>query len=158
MASFTGTGQVFDSEHSDDSISDIDISALLDHSDQKLSLPSTHSVNSAKAGGSGRASGGTGGKGSNSSVSQNYINQIILAQLGSLGERLDSMEKNYVKGVPKKTSDMSKVKSSVNKSKRAKAQVTSGGFDTDDIHTSGPMHNIPPPDRLREEARIQTEV
>ena len=39
LASSSGTGQVFDSELSDDSISDIDISAFLNHSDQKLSPP-----------------------------------------------------------------------------------------------------------------------
>ena len=99
LASSTGTGQVFDSEPSDDSILYIDISALLD---QKLSSLSMHSVNNAKAGGSGLASGGTGGKGSNSSVSQNDINQIILAPLSSLGEHLDSMEENMSKVCPRK--------------------------------------------------------
>ena len=43
-------------------------------------------------------------------ISQNDINQIILAQLSLLGERLDSMGKNYVNDLPKKTNDMSKVK------------------------------------------------
>ena len=100
--------QVSDSEHSDDSLSDIDISALLNHSDKKLSSPSVDSVKGAGAGGSGLSASGSGGRGSNGSVSQNDINQIILS-LSSLGERLDSMEKNYVKGLPK-TNDVSKVK------------------------------------------------
>ena len=39
LDSSSGTGQVFDSEQSDTSTSDIDISALLDHSNKKLSSP-----------------------------------------------------------------------------------------------------------------------
>ena len=60
MAASSGTGQVFDFEHSDDSISDIDISALLDHSDQKLSSLSVDSDKNACAGGSRRAPDGPG--------------------------------------------------------------------------------------------------
>ena len=63
LASSSGTRQVFDSEHSDDSISDIDISALLNHLDQKLSSPSVDSDKGAGAGGSGRSAGGPGGRG-----------------------------------------------------------------------------------------------
>ena len=85
LASSSGTGQVFDSEHSDDSISDIDISGLLNHSDQKLSSPPVDSVKGVGAGGSGRSASGLGGRGSDGSVFRNDINQIILAQLSSPG-------------------------------------------------------------------------
>ena len=150
----TRPGQVSDLEHSDDSTSDINISALLDHSDQNLSSCPTHSDKGAGAGGSGSASRAGGARGTGNIVSQNEINQIILAQLNSLGDRLDNMEKNKVK----KTSDMSKVKSSASKTKRTKAPVTTQGFDTDDPLASASVHNLPPPTRLREEARIQAEV
>ena len=39
LASSSGTGQVFDSEQSDTNTSDIDIFAILNRSDQKLSSP-----------------------------------------------------------------------------------------------------------------------
>ena len=68
------------------------------------------------------------------------------------------MKKKYVKNVPKKISDMSKVKSYANKGKRVKAHIKQHGFDTDVTAISGPMSNIPPLDRLREEAWIQAEV
>ena len=63
LASSSGTGKVFDSEHSDDSTSDIDISALLNHVDQKLSAPPVDSVKGVGAGGSGWSVGGPGGGG-----------------------------------------------------------------------------------------------
>ena len=53
LAPSSGTGQVFDSEQSDSSVSDIDISALLDHSDQNLSSPYLASGKGAQAGASG---------------------------------------------------------------------------------------------------------
>ena len=92
----SGTGQVFDYEHSDDSTSDIDILALLNHSDQKLSSPIVNFGKTAGAGGSGLVSGGP-GSGSADSVSQSDINQTILAQLNSLDEQLGSMEKTFGK-------------------------------------------------------------
>ena len=58
------------------------------------------------------------GAGSDGSVSQNYINQIILSKLS----HLVNMEK--IKSLPNKTSDVSEVKSSANKVKHVKAQVT----------------------------------
>ena len=66
--------------------------------------------------------------------------------------------KKYVKGLPKKTNDVSKVKNSANKVKRAKAQVTQHGSDVNATSASVPMYTVPHPDRLREEARIQAEV
>ena len=74
-----------------------------------------------------------------------------------MGERLDSMEKNYVKGLPK-TNDVSKVKNSANKVKYAKAQAKQHRSDVNASPASVPMHTIPPLDRLCEEARIQAEV
>ena len=67
------------------------------------------------------------GRRSADSVSQNDINQIILAQLSALGERLDNMEKNKVKKVPKKTGDMSKIKTSAKRSKVLKLKSHSMG-------------------------------
>ena len=152
MASSSETGKVFDSQHSDDSISDIDISALLNHLDQRLYSPPVDSARTAEAGGSGQASGGPGGRGSDGLVSQNDINQIILVQ------RLDCLENNFVKILHKKTNDVSTVKNFANKSKHSKAQPTHHGFDTDVTSASGPVHAIPLPDRLCEEPRIQAEV
>ena len=61
FASSFGTGQVSDSEHSDNSLSDIDISAPLNHTDPKLSSPSVDLVKGAGSDGSGRSAGGLGG-------------------------------------------------------------------------------------------------
>ena len=61
----SGARQVSDFDHSDDSLSDI--SALLNHSDQKLSSPSIDSVKG--AGGSGWSAGGPVERESNDSVS-----------------------------------------------------------------------------------------
>ena len=84
------SGQVL-SEQSD-SGSDIDISSLLDISNQNLSFSDSGSVNH------GAAVGGNGdpkASGSNPvNVDQNMINQQILAQLNVLGKRLNSIEKN----------------------------------------------------------------
>ena len=74
----------------------------MNHSDQKLSSPYVDSVKGTEASGSGQSSGGSGGQGSNGSISQNDINQIVLAQLSSLGECLDSMEKIMSKVCPRK--------------------------------------------------------
>ena len=60
--------------------------------------------------------------------------------------------------VAQKTNDVSKVKNSANKVKCAKALVKHYRSDANAIPTSVPMYTIPPPDRLREEARIQAEV
>ena len=86
-------------------------------------------------------------------VSQNDINKKILAQLQSLGDRLDCFEKKPVK----KTSDRRKVKSS---EKTDKVSVTgSGSARTDtarDVTASGCM--FPSPSNLQQDAKIQQEV
>ena len=46
---------------------------------------------------------------------------------------------------------MSSIKTSAKRDKHSKAQVRCG-------FSSGSMYNLPPPDRLQEEARIQVEV
>ena len=101
MASSSVTGQVFDSEHFDDSISGIDISVLLNHCFFRNCPHPLYiqliSLRLAAPGGLLVAR----GWGSNGSVSQNDINQIILPQLNSLGERLDSMGKNMSRLCPK---------------------------------------------------------
>ena len=86
---------------------------------------------------------------------QNYINTQILSQLGALGARLDSMENSMKKSV-KKTNDSSKVKTSKTKSKNgdAKTEAREVGLAIPSVQ----MAHIPPPSRLREEARIQEEV
>ena len=52
--------------------------------------------------------------------------------------------------MPKKTDDMSNIKSSAEWNKSTKSQVTQPGFESSVASTSGPMYNLPPPDRLRE--------
>ena len=102
LALSSGTGQVFDSEQSDTSTSDIDIYALLDHSDQNLSSPHLASSKGAQAGSLGRVSSASEGRDSVDSVSQSDINQIILAQLSALGECLDILKKLKLKSCPRK--------------------------------------------------------
>ena len=53
---------------------------------------------------------------------------------------------------------MSKNKSSAKRNKSTKAQVTQAGFEQSMAPTSGPVYNLPSPDRLREETLIQVEV
>ena len=68
------------------------------------------------------------------------------------------MEKNSQK-VPKKTSDPSKIKSSNKTGKLAKTAVTQKGFQEKVSPISYVSnHDLPPPDKLREEARIHLEV
>ena len=99
------SGQVF--TDLSDSGSDIDISGLLEHSDQNLSpihTPSQSGVTETRQGQASQASG------SNCDpTDQNYINTQILAQLGALGPRRDSMENSMKKSV-KKTNNSSKLK------------------------------------------------
>ena len=87
--------------------------------------------------------------------SQSYINTQILAQLNALGARLDNMESS-LKTV-KKTNDSTKIKRSKVKTKAvvAHADLKGVGAASPPVQT---VHNIPPPSRLREEARIQEEV
>ena len=94
----TASGEGADSSHSgqvvtdlSDSRSDIDISALIEHSDQTLSsspVVSGHGVQKARQGQASQASG------SNVALmEQQHINTQILSQLSALGARLESMEK-----------------------------------------------------------------
>ena len=66
------SGQVFESEHTDSSDSDIDVSELIDHSGQNLSDPVNSDAEALPGPGQGPASQCT----SNDSVSQNDINRF----------------------------------------------------------------------------------
>ena len=107
------SGQVLSDQS--DSGSDIDISGLLDISNQNLSFSDSSSVNHGAA-----VSGSGGPKASSCSpinVDQNMINQQILAQLNALGKRLNSIEKNSLQSTCRKTSDTSKIKKSKRETK-----------------------------------------
>ena len=82
------SGQVFESEHTDSSDSNIDISDLINHSDQNLSDPVNRNAETFPGRRQGSAIQGT----STDSVSQNDINTQILQQLSSLGDRLAVIE------------------------------------------------------------------
>ena len=135
-----------------DSGSDIDIDALVDHSDQNLSSDS-HVFERVHNAGKGQASQALGSN--HKSTDQNDINTQILAQLKALGARLDNMESS-MKTV-KKTNDSTKIKRSKVKTKGgvAHAGLKGVGAASPPVQT---VHNIPPASRLREEARIQEEV
>ena len=132
--------------------SDIDIDALVDHSDQNLSSES-HGFDRVHNAGKGHTPQPMGSNQSN--VDQNQIYTQILAQLSALGARLDSMESTMKLG--KKTNDTSKIKKSKVKTKGgvAYAGTKREGPTSPPVHT---ISNIPPPSYLREEARIQEEV
>ena len=136
-----------------DSGSDIDISALVEHSDQNLSsspVISGHGVQKARQGQATQASG------SNVALTdQQYINSQILSQLSALGARLDSME-NSIKKPVKRTNDASEIKKSTSKA-RVNGVQSSQEVGAAPSLASVPRY-IPPPSRLREEARIQEEV
>ena len=135
-----------------DSGSNIDIDALVDHSDQNLSSDS-HVLERVHNAGKGQAPQASGSN--HNSTDQNFINTQILAQLNVLWDRLDSME-NSMKTV-KKTNDSTKIKRSKVKTKGSVAHVS-----LKEIGATSPavqtVHNIPPPSQLREEARIQEEL
>ena len=137
-----------------DSGSDIDIFALVDHSDQNLSSSPILSGQRDHTANEGQASRPSG---SNAALTdQQYINSQILSQLSALGARLDSMESSMKKPV-KKTSDVTKIKKSKTKAKVDGVQA--GAHRVGTISSSAHVpHDIPPPSRLREEARIQEEV
>ena len=87
-----------------DSGSDMNIDALIDHSDQNLPPNShafDHQVHKADKGQAPQASGLN-----HISMDQNHINSKILAQLSALGARLDSMESSMK--TLKKTNDSAK--------------------------------------------------
>ena len=99
--------------------------------------------------------------GSNSSVSQNDINKIILSQLSSLGERLDSLEKIMSKVCPKQIM-CQKLKNQPTKLNVLKNKPKNHRSDTNAIPASVPMHTIPPPEvqnrrQLAENAKPGTE-
>ena len=79
----------------------------------------------------------------------------LLSQLSASGARLDSMENPMKKSV-KKTNDVTKIKKS-----KSKARVNSVQVGSQEVGAAPPSvhvpHSIPPPSRLREEARIQKE-
>ena len=160
MDFLTASGEGADSSQSgqvvtdlSDSGSDIDICALVEHSDQNLSsspVISGHGVKKARQGQATQASG------SNVALTdQQYINSQILSQLSALGARLDSME-NSIKKPVKKTNDASKIKKSKSKPRVNGVQSSQ---EVGAAPSSAPVPRyIPPPSRLREEARIQEEV
>ena len=128
-------GQVSDSDQSDISVSDIDISALLNTSEQNspISSPVKGKLHTTQ---SGQMSQGLGeGGGVFGPCHKNDINHIILSQLTALGERLANIENNH--RVPKKTSDSSKIKSSNKVAKKVKTAVTHRGLAHDLAPSSG---------------------
>ena len=148
---FSQSGHVF--TDLSDSESDINISGLIEHSDQNLSPIHTPLQSGVTETSQGQASQALG---SNRDLTdQNHINAQNLAQLRALGARLDSMENSMKKSV-KKTNDSSKIKKSKIKSRNgiAKTEVREVGTAIPSVQ----MAHIPPPSWLREEARIQEEV
>ena len=134
---------------------DIDISDLINHSDQNLSdLVIRPEVFVGKGQGSvnQRVSGEI-------SVSQNDINRQILQQLNSLGDRLAAIENTRKSRPHKNTSDVRKIKSS-NRQKRPKGAVAQATPTHQQGETSTGLvsNQIPTPDKLRQEAYIQKEV
>ena len=104
------TWRVFDSDNSDTSSPEIDISALL-KSDHNSSTKHFVSDTDAKSDGLGQGPSATGEGGASNFVSQNDINQMFLSQLAALDDRLNKKEKEN-KHEPTKTSDRSKIKTS----------------------------------------------
>ena len=149
------SGQVFESDHTDSSDSDIDVSDLINHSDQNLSYPVNRDKEAFPGGGQGPANQEV----SNDSISQNDINRQILQQLSNLGDRLAVIEGNRGHKLYKKTTDAKQIKTS-NKVKRSKGAVAQSS----PSHQQGEMavglasNRIPTPDKLRQEAYIQKEV
>ena len=134
-----------------DSGSDIDISALIEHSDQNLSsspVASGHGVQKARQGQASQDLGSNVGL-----MEQQHINTQILSQLSVLGARLDSME-NSMKKTVRKINDVTKIKKSKTKASVPVASQEVGAAPPS-VHVP---HSIPPPSRLREEASIQEEV
>ena len=112
--------------------------------------PQIHMSDRIQNAGKGQAPQTSGSK--QNSTGQNHINTQILPQLNALGARLDCME-NSMKRL-KKTNDSTKIKRTKVKTKDGVAHVFSKGVGV----VSPPVqtvHNIPPPSRLREEARKQ---
>ena len=146
------SGQVFESEHTDSSDSDIDISDLINHSDQNLS----DSVNKNADVFPGRGRGSAIQSTSTDPVSQNDINRQILQQLSSLGDRLAVIEGTNTPRPYKKTNDPKIIKTS-NKARRSKAPVTqsSPSHQQGEVGVGLASNQIPTPDKLRQEAYIQ---
>ena len=148
------SGQVFDSEHTDLSDSDIDVSDLINHSAQNLSDLVNRDAEVFPGWGQGPAIQGN----SNDSVSQND-NRQILQQLSNLGDRLAVIEGSNRPRPYKKTSDAKQIKTS-NKVRCSKAAVTqsSPSYQQGEIGVGLASNQIPIPDKLRQEAYIQKEV
>ena len=130
-----------------DSGSDIDISGLIEQSDQNFSpihTPLQSGVTETRQDQASQASG------SNLDLTdQNNINAPILSQLGALGARQDSMENSMKKSV-KKTNHGSKIKKSKIKSRN--------GIEAREVGAAIPsvqMAHIPPLSRLREVERFR---
>ena len=149
--------QVFESDHTDSSDSDIDVSDLIhsDHSDQNLSDPASRDAEAFPGGGQGPVNHGI----SSDSVSQNDINRQILHQLSNLMDCLAVIEGSRGPKPYKKTSDARKIKTSnkVTHSKVAVAQ-SSPSHQQGEIGVGFAGNGIPTPDKLRQEAYIQKEV
>ena len=144
LRSHSGIGQVFVSDDSDTSSSDIDISALLE-SDQNSSPQPSASGTGARSHDLGQGPRSGGGSGKNlDTVSQNDINQIILSQLSALGDRLDKIEK-VNKHELKNTGNSSKIKAPSKMG--AKGKTTYSGFDRD-VASASAWFDISPPDSL----------
>ena len=149
------SGQVFESEHTDSSDSDIDISDLINHLDQNLSDPVNKNADLFPGRGQGSAIQST----STDSVSQNDINRQILQQLSSLGDRLAVIEGTNTPRPYKKTNDPKIIKTS-NKARHSKAPVkqSSPSHQQGEVGVGLASNQIPTPDKLRQEAYIQKEV
>ena len=85
------SGQVFESDHTDSSDSEIDVSDLINHSDQNLSDPVSRDAEAFPGGGQGPANQEV----SNDSISQNDINRHI-PQGTQAQQKLGSWEYIYL--------------------------------------------------------------
>ena len=131
--------------------SELDISGILQDSEQDLSLSDREVHFKRKPSGGSRLA----GQSDQNSVQilQNDINKQILAQLQVLGSRLDSLEQTPVK----KTADKSKIKSSKKTSQSLSASSSLARKDTV-RHGTASDCIFPSPSNLRQDAKIQQEV
>ena len=151
-SSHPAPGQVFLSDQSQStSESDLDISGILQDSDQNLSTSDREVHFKRKKSGNGRLAEQS--DPNSGQISQNAINQQILAQLQSLGSRLDSLEQKPVK----KTADKSKIKTS---KKIGQPTLTGSGSARKSTVRDGTASDciFPSPSDLRQDAKIQQEV
>ena len=131
--------------------SELDISGILQDSDQDFSVSDRDVHFKRKSSGGSRLA--VQSDPNSVHISQNDINKQILAQLQVLGSRLDSLEQKPVK----KTADKSKIKSS-----KKVGQTVSG--DSSSARKSAVRNGtasdciFPSPSDLRQDAKIQQEV